>query len=130
MHFLTLAHRWMGVVLCLFFACWFISGAILIYHPFPSLSQADRLGRSSHVDLSKITVSPKEAVQIAGGNEFDRLRLIDLEGRPVYVLHGFNNDIRTIDAKSGKLIDLLQKNVAEKIVAYNKKAKIIIIATR
>jgi|SaaInlStandDraft_7_1057024.scaffolds.fasta_scaffold20541_2 uncharacterized iron-regulated membrane protein len=115
MHFLTLAHRWMGVVLCLFFACWFISGAILIYHPFPSLSQADRLGRSSHVDLSKITVSPKEAVQIAGGNEFDRLRLIDLEGRPVYVFHGFDNDIRTIDAKSGEFVVLLQKKVAGKI---------------
>jgi uncharacterized iron-regulated membrane protein len=115
MRFLTLAHRWMGVVLCLFFACWFISGAVLIYHPFPSLTQSDRLARSSHIDLSLINVSPKEAVQIAGGNELDRLRLIDLEGRPVYVLHGFNNDIRTIDAKSGKLIDLLQKNVAGKI---------------
>jgi uncharacterized iron-regulated membrane protein len=115
MHFLTLAHRWMGVVLCLFFACWFISGAILIYHPFPSLSQSDRLARSSHVDLSQINVSPKEAVQIAGGNELDRLRLIGLEGRPVYVLHGFDNDIRTIDAMTGKLIDLLQNNVAGEI---------------
>ncbi len=115
MRFLTLAHRWMGVFLCLFFACWFISGAILIYHPFPSLSQSDRLARSSLIDPSQIIVSPKEAVEIAGGNELDRLRLIDLEGRPVYVLHGFNNDIRTIDAKSGKLFDLLQKNVATRI---------------
>ncbi len=115
MHFLTLAHRWMGVFLCLFFACWFLSGAVLIYHPFPSLSQSDRLSRSPLVDPSQIIVSPKEAVKIAGANELDRLRLIDLEGRPVYVLHGFDNDIRTIDAKSGKLIDLLQKNVAGKI---------------
>jgi hypothetical protein len=115
MRFLTLAHRWMGVVLCLFFACWFISGAILIYHPFPSLSQSDRLARSSHIDLSQINVSPKEAVQIAGSNELDRLRLIDLEGRPVYVLHGFDNDIQTVDAKSGELISLLQKKVARKI---------------
>ncbi|MBN4078186.1 PepSY domain-containing protein [Nitrospina gracilis] len=115
MHFLTLAHRWMGVFLCSFFACWFISGAILIYHPFPSLSQSDRIARSSHIDLSQLSVSPKEAVQIAGGKELDRLRLIDLEGRPVYVLHGFENDIRTMDAKSGKLIDLLHKNVAGKI---------------
>jgi uncharacterized iron-regulated membrane protein len=115
MHFLTLAHRWMGVVLCLFFACWFVSGAILIYHPFPSLSQSDRLARSSHIDSSQIIVSPKEAIQIAGGNELDRLRLIDLDGRPVYVLHGFDNDIRTIDAKSGELVDFVQNNVAEKI---------------
>jgi uncharacterized iron-regulated membrane protein len=115
MHFLTLAHRWMGVILCLFFACWFISGAVLIYHPFPSLSESDRLARSSHVDLSQINVSPKEAVQIAGGNELDRLRLIDLEGRPVYVLHDFDNDIQTVDAKSGMLIDFLKKDDASKI---------------
>jgi uncharacterized iron-regulated membrane protein len=115
MYFLTLAHRWMGVILCLFFACWFVSGAILIYHPFPSLSQSVRLARSSDVDLSQIIVSPIEAVQISGGNELDRLRIIDLEGSPVYVLHGFDSDVRTVDAKSGKLINLLPKNIAEKI---------------
>jgi uncharacterized iron-regulated membrane protein len=125
MRFLILVHRWMGVVLCLFFACWFISGAILIYHPFPSLPQSDRLARSSYVDLSLINVSPKEAVQVSGGNVLDRLRLIDLEGRPVYVLHGFGNDIRTIDAKSGKLIDLLQKNVAGKIVEKLSKRAVL-----
>ena len=75
MPFLILAHRWMGVLLCLFFACWFISGAILIYHPFPSLSKLDRLARSSNIEPSQINVSPKEAVQVAPGNELDRLRL-------------------------------------------------------
>ena len=115
MRFLTLAHRWMGVFLCLFFACWFVSGAILIYHPFPSLSQSDRVSRSPHIDLSGITISPKEAVQIVGGDELDRLRLIDLEGRPAYVLQGFKNDVRTIDANNGNLINLLNKDVAGKI---------------
>ena len=115
MRFLTMAHRWMGVVLCLFFACWFISGAILIYHPFPSLSKLDRLARSSNIEPSQINVSPKEAVQVALGNELDRLRLIDLMGHPIYVLHGFENNIRSIDATSGKIIDFIQKDVAKNI---------------
>ncbi len=115
MRFLTLAHRWMGVILCLFFACWFISGAILIYHPFPSLSQSDRFASSSRVDLTKIKVSPQEAVKISGSVELDRLRLIDLEGRPVYVFHRIDNKILTLDAQNGNRIPPVQKNVAGKI---------------
>ena len=83
MRFLTLAHRWMGVVLCLFFAAWFLSGAVLIYHPFPSLSQTDRLSQSSDVDLQKIVIPPFEVFKSTENVKFDRLRLIDLEGKPV-----------------------------------------------
>ena len=115
MHFLTLAHRWMGVALCLFFACWFISGAVLIYHPFPSLSTTEKLKHSQHIDLNKVTVSPKEAVRIVGNNELDRLRLIDLEGQPVYVFHTLKNKIQALDAQSGKPINPLQNIIARKI---------------
>lgn len=115
MRFLTLAHRWMGVVLCLFFACWFISGAVLIYHPFPSLSQSDRLAGSSPVDLTKITISPKEAVRLSGGLEWDRLRIIDLEERPVYVFHGVDSNILVLDALNGRIVHSMQSNAAGRI---------------
>jgi uncharacterized iron-regulated membrane protein len=115
MHFLTLAHRWMGVVLCLFFAAWFLSGAVLIYHPFPSLSQADRLSQSSDVDLQKILISPFEVVKSIESLKFDRLRLIDLEGQPIYVLHSFSGGIKTVNASDGKLISPLLKVSAGRI---------------
>jgi uncharacterized iron-regulated membrane protein len=115
MRFLTLAHRWMGVVLCLFFAFWFISGAILIYHPFPSLSQSNRLTHSSQVDLTKIKVSPQKAVKVARSMDLDRLRIIDLENRPVYIFHSLDNKVQTIDAQNGKIINPLQSDIAGKI---------------
>ncbi len=115
MRYLTLAHRWMGVVLCLFFAAWFLSGAVLIYHPFPSLSQADRLSSRAEVDFSKITVSPIEAAEAIGSIDLDRLRLIDLEGRPIYVLHSLNSGIKVVDAHDGKPINLLQMRSAGRI---------------
>ncbi len=118
MRFLTLAHRWMGVALCLFFACWFISGAVLIYHPFPSLSKTEKLKHSPHIDLNKVTVSPKEAVRIAGVNDLDRLRLIDLEGQPVYIFHSLKNKIQALDAQSGQPINPLQKTGARKIAEH------------
>lgn len=36
-------HKWLGVVLALFFLMWFVSGVVLYYVPFPSLTQAERL---------------------------------------------------------------------------------------
>ena len=115
MRFLTLAHRWMGVVLCLFFAAWFLSGAVLIYHPFPSLSQTDRLSHSSDVDLQKIVIPPFEVFKSTENVKFDRLRLIDLEDKPVYVLHSLSGGIKTVNASDGKLVSPLLKISAGRI---------------
>ncbi|MCH9639191.1 MAG: PepSY domain-containing protein [Betaproteobacteria bacterium] len=101
MRFLVLAHRWVGIILCLFFAAWFLSGAVLIYHPFPSLSEDERLSHSADVNYSKISVSPREAISATNITEQDRLRLIDRDGRPIYVLHSFNNTVFTIGADDG-----------------------------
>ncbi len=106
MPFLTLTHRWMGVVLCLFFAAWFLSGAVLIYHPFPSLSQMVRLSQSPEVDLQKILIPPYEAVK--SSDNLDRLRLIDLEGQPVYVLHSLGGGIKVVNASDGRFVSPLR----------------------
>jgi len=113
MRFLTLTHRWMGVVLCLFFAAWFFSGAVLIYHPFPSLSQAVRLSHSSGVDLQKILIPPYEAVKSA--ENLDRIRLIDLEGQPIYVLHSLDGVIKVVNASDSKFVSPLLKISAWRI---------------
>ena len=39
---LTWFHRWAGVALCLLFAIWFASGAVLHFVSFPSLSRSDQ----------------------------------------------------------------------------------------
>lgn len=36
-------HKWLGVVLALFFLMWFVSGVVLYFVPFPSLTPAERL---------------------------------------------------------------------------------------
>lgn len=113
MRFLTRAHRWMGVVLCLFFAAWFISGAVLIYHPFPFLSQEVQLSRSPVVDLQKILIPPYEAVKSA--ENLDRIRLIDLEGQPIYVLHSLDGVIEVVNASDGKLVSPLLEISAGRI---------------
>ena len=40
---LYLVHRWLGVLLCAFFAMWFVSGVVMMYVGYPKLTQAERL---------------------------------------------------------------------------------------
>ncbi len=113
--FLVLVHRWMGIILCLFFSVWFISGAVLIYHPFPSLSEVERLSHRADVDYSKISVSPSEAINAANIFEPDRLRLIDREGRPIYVLHSINNTVFTMSGDDGIKLSAITNETAGRI---------------
>ncbi len=117
MRFLVLVHRWMGIFLCLLFAAWFLSGAVLIYHPFPSLTESERITHSANVNYLEISVSPRKAISAANISEPDRLRLIDYEGRPIYVLHAVNNTIITIGGDDGKKISPTTCEVAGRIAA-------------
>ena len=82
--YLTLSHRWAGVVLCLLFVVWFVSGAVLHFVGFPSLPVAERIAGSTPIDLSRLKVAPAEALaQVAGA---DSLQLVGIVGRPVYLI--------------------------------------------
>jgi uncharacterized iron-regulated membrane protein len=81
---LVWAHRWSGVIACLLFAVWFATGAVMVFKPFPSLSAGVRAARSEMIDLTKVTVTPGEALAAADGAT--GLRLISRAGRPVYVV--------------------------------------------
>src|SRR5260221_294667 len=49
---LTWFHRWAGVVLCLFFAMWFASGAGLHFVGFPSLPNSEQRASSEQIGLN------------------------------------------------------------------------------
>jgi len=77
-------HRWAGIVLCLLFAAWFASGAVLTFVPFPSLSETARVAGSEVIDLARITVAPAVALSLAGST--GKLSLVSVSGRPVYLI--------------------------------------------
>ena len=85
---LLYSHRWMGITFGLLFFSWFVSGIAFMYWGMPSLTAEERLAHQDPVDLSKATLSPMQAAEIAlvrpGG-----LR-IEMQGdRPVYRISGF-----------------------------------------
>ncbi|MEG8054934.1 TonB-dependent receptor [Sphingomonas aerolata] len=55
---LYLIHRWIGIASCLFFAMWFLSGLVMLYVPYPSLSPAEKLVGSEAIDWAAVNVPP------------------------------------------------------------------------
>jgi hypothetical protein len=85
-----LCHRWMGVVFCLLFAWWFVSGVFMMYWDYPEVSDRDRLERAPVLDASDVKLSPVEAYAAldpdkAGSDQAPgSVRLAAFDGRPAY----------------------------------------------
>ena len=80
---LVFTHRWLGIVGGVLFLTWFVSGIVLMYAGMPSLSESERLRRLRPLDLARIAVTPKEAVDAVGASP--RQVVISMVGeRPVY----------------------------------------------
>ena len=83
--FLYVFHRWTGIVLCLFFAVWFVSGVVMMYVPFPSFRAPERVDTAPPIDWARVRIGP--AAAIAGLRERGvptELRLGMAGGEPVY----------------------------------------------
>src|SRR5882757_8559620 len=80
---LTWFHRWSGVALCLLFVAWFASGAVLLYVPFPALTQSDHLAHSETIDGSRPIRDPATVLAEAPAAEW--LLLVSIAGHPTYL---------------------------------------------
>lgn len=80
-----LVHRWMGVVFCLLFAWWFISGIFMMYWDYPGVDANDRLERAQPLDASRIRLSAPEAyARLKIDEPPDEIELRTFDGRPAY----------------------------------------------
>lgn len=118
-------HRWSGIFVCLLFAIWFASGAILIFVPFPSLSAGELHRRAEGIDLSRLRVLPSQVVSSAPGAS--RLKLVSVLGEPVY-LAGFPQPMhmnarrtvvpiapKAISGETGRVFGPITATQAEKV---------------
>jgi PepSY-associated TM region len=84
---LVYTHRWLGILGCVLFIAWFMSGVVMMYARMPGLANEERLGRAPALDLSRVTVSPLEAAREIGITA-DRVQVGMLRQRPVYRFGG------------------------------------------
>jgi uncharacterized membrane protein len=107
---LTWFHRWAGVALCLLFAIWFASGAVLHFVSFPSLSTADRHAGSEAIDMAQLRIDPSDALaKVPAATD---LRLVSVAGRPVYLAQGATGTWASIAGDTGDVLTLGSARVA------------------
>jgi uncharacterized iron-regulated membrane protein len=107
---LTWFHRWAGVVLCLLFAMWFASGAVLHFVGFPSLPNNEQHAASEPIEVSRIHLPPRDALdRVPHASE---LRLVSVAGRPVYVARPTGGVWQSVAADTGELLPSVPAVVA------------------
>ncbi|BAV64836.1 PepSY domain-containing protein [Sphingobium cloacae] len=78
-------HRWTGIILCLLFAIWFLSGLVMLYVSFPSFRAPERVGTAAPIDWPQVHVDPGQALASLGEKDFPaEMRLGMTGGEPVY----------------------------------------------
>jgi uncharacterized iron-regulated membrane protein len=108
-------HRWTGILVCLFFALWFATGAVLLFAPFPGLSDPDKLAGAAPVAMDQVKLSPAEALAKAGGGE--TLRLVTDAGLAVYVAKPANSPFVAINAATGEKVAPITAEAAAQVAA-------------
>ncbi|MEM7397592.1 MAG: PepSY domain-containing protein [Pseudomonadota bacterium] len=101
---LFLVHRWLGVVTCLFCVMWFLSGLVMLYVPYPSWSNEERIVHLPPVDVSSIRVLPDAALARAGIASFPTtFRIETYQDAPVYRLVAAGQRV-SLSAVTGEII--------------------------
>ncbi|MDQ8699162.1 PepSY domain-containing protein [Hyphomicrobium sp. LHD-15] len=78
-------HRWLGVITCVLCVMWFLSGLVMLYVPFPSWTDQERLTNLPVIDAGRVAVRPDDAMATAGVKTLPTIfRLEMLADEPVY----------------------------------------------
>src|SRR5690349_15717527 len=78
-------HRWLGVVTCLLAVMWFLSGLVMLYVPFPSWQDEERIASLPPVATEHIRLTPDKVMARAGVTFMPSVfRLETFGDEPVY----------------------------------------------
>jgi uncharacterized iron-regulated membrane protein len=117
---LYIGHRWVGIVTCLLFAMWFMSGVVMMYVAFPGLSNRERLAALPDIKWETVALSPDDAMKAAGVTRFPRdLRLSTLADEPVYRLTNWDGKRQAISAVDGHAITHISASQALAVASHH-----------
>lgn len=114
---LYLTHRWIGIVSCLFFAMWFVSGLVMVYVPYPALGREEWLEGQAPIEWADVRTAPGAA--FAGSDPAD-LRRLHLEMRgaePVWRWQSWDGEEQVRSAVDGRLVSATGREEASAIAA-------------
>jgi hypothetical protein len=116
--FLLLFHRWSGIVMGLLFALWIGSGLVMLYVPFPTLTEAERLARLPPLVWDHVTVGPDEALRAGGLSGVPATFSLEMRGaEPVYRIAGRDGRRATVSARTGERLGPVTPEAALQLAA-------------
>ncbi len=108
-------HRLLGFVLCLLFAVWCLSGFVMMYKGFPSVSNEDKMKISNFIDLDNFEY-PKNID-----------KFIDLDSISTLKIQAINNEtVFTIETNTDTVLNLSSNSILKKIAYTEIEAKSIV----
>lgn len=97
---LYVTHRWIGIVTCLLFAIWFASGLVMIYVPYPSASQAERIAGQQPIDWQRVSILPQ-----ATADETPQSLVLEMRDTvPVWRIAHWTGERETLAATPGVVL--------------------------
>lgn len=114
--FLFLAHRWLGILLCLLFLMWFVSGVVMMYARLPGLDNAERMAGLAPLNVASLRLTAAEACARVGLTETPRkIRLAMWQGRPAYFLLPKGDKWRVVLGDDGSVLSAVAPEQAARI---------------
>ncbi|MHB1359374.1 MAG: PepSY domain-containing protein [Rhodocyclaceae bacterium] len=106
---LYLAHRWLGIALCLFFALWFLSGVVMMYVGYPKLTVEERLQGGAALTTATCCAAPTDLLAaLPHDAALKSLRLGSVAGQP-RLLAVQGKRAFAVDAASGTAVTTHEK---------------------
>jgi len=119
-----LTHRWIGIALGLLVFVWFGSGIVLMYYPYPELTESQQLSLLHGYEPDATLIGVKRAVELyaaqgGGQDSVAGARLERWDGHLVYALtrehRGRSQDIARIDARNGQVLTPISSETATRV---------------
>lgn len=121
---LYIVHRWIGIVTCLFFAMWFISGVVMVYVPYPSLDTGQRIAGLRPIDYHQVALLPADAANAAHVDLPETVALEMRADQPVWRVKSWEGDESVISADRGQVLFVAGREEAVRIAGLYGKAPV------
>jgi uncharacterized iron-regulated membrane protein len=117
---LFVIHRWIGIVTCLLFTIWFVSGLVMIYVPFPSLTRNEALAGLPPIDWKQVRIVPN--------TDGAQSTVLEMRGdRPVWRVKPWDGAEQVVSASDGGTIGPAEKAEARRIAERFAHAPVVAI---
>ncbi|MGH1470542.1 MAG: PepSY domain-containing protein [Cellvibrionaceae bacterium] len=111
---LILIHRYLGIAIGLVMVIWCLSGFVMMYMPYPSISQQQSLDHLTELDLSECCDSQKfQDLKLVDVNRF---KIEMLAGEPIIRFSGSSRNNPIVDLRAGRRLDGVDKGLAQTII--------------